>query len=135
MFPLLLVYGNFAIFILRVILGSILIPHGWSKLKNLTSTSDWMENAGFRPGKLWAPIVGVLEFVGGIFLVLGFFVQIISMFLIIEFITILIWKIKNKQKLVGGYELDLAMLGLSLLMLTVETDVNLINLPFWLGIF
>lgn len=134
MFPLLLIYGNFAIFILRVIFSAILIPHGWSKLKDLNGTAEWMGSAGFRPGKLWAPVVGLLEFIGGLFLILGFFVQIVSAFLAIQFITIIIWKIKNKQKLVGGYELDLLALGVSLLLLTVETDVNLINLPLWLGI-
>ena len=135
MFPLLLIFGNFSIFILRVILGSILIPHGWSKLKDLNSAAEWMGSVGFKPGKLWAPIVGLLEFIGGIFLILGFFVQIISALLAVQFVAILIWKIKNKQKLVGGYELDLIILGVSLLLLAVDTDVNVINLPFWLGIF
>ena len=135
MFPLLLIYGNFSIFLLRIILGAILIPHGWSKLKDLKGTAEWMGSVGFKPGKLWAPIVSLLEFIGGIFLILGFFVQIISTLLAVQFVAILIWKIKNKQKLVGGYELDLILLGVSLLLLTVDTDVNLINLPFWLGLF
>lgn len=135
MFPLLLIFGNFSIFLLKVVLGAVLIPHGWQKLKDLNGAAKWMGGVGFKPGKLWALIVGLLEFVGGIFLIFGFFVQIISAFLIVQFIAILIWKIKNKQKLVGGYELDLIIFGVSLLLLTVDTDVNLINLPLWLGIF
>ncbi|MEK7138402.1 MAG: DoxX family protein [Patescibacteria group bacterium] len=135
MFPLLLIYGNFFIFLLRVILGVILIPHGWSKLKDLKGTAHWMGSVGFKPGNLWAPIVGLLEFVGGIFLILGFFVQFITPLLVIQFISIIIWKIRNKQKLVGGYELDLIILGVSLLLLTVDTDVNIVNLPFYFGLF
>jgi len=135
MFPLLLIYGNFFIFLLCVILGIVLIPHGWQKLKDLPGTASWMGSVGFKPGRLWAPVVGLLEFIGGLFLILGFFVQIISALLAIQFISILIWKIKSKQKLVGGYELDLIIFGVSLLLLTVDTDVNLINLPIWLGIF
>ncbi|MEK7181048.1 MAG: DoxX family protein [Patescibacteria group bacterium] len=134
MFPLLLIYGDWSIFILRLILGTILVVHGWPKIKDIKGTSTWFNSAGFKPGHIWAPIVAVVEFFGGLFLILGILVQPVALLLTIQFLVILIWKISAKQKFVGNLELDLILFTGILVALTVETNINLLNMFYWLGI-
>ena len=134
MFPLLLIYGDWSIFILRIILGIILIVHGWPKFKNLKGTSGWFDSVGFKPGYLWAPIVAAVESLGGLFLILGILVQPVAILLAIQFLVICGWKISTKQKFVGNLELDLIIFAGILTALTVETNINLLNMFYWLGL-
>jgi len=134
MFPLLLIYGDWSIFILRIILGIIFIVQGWLKLKNLKGASAWFDSVGFKPGQFWAPIVAAVECLGGLFLILGILVQPVAILLAIQFLVIVGWKIFTKQKFVGNLELDLILLASILVVLTVETNINLLNMFYWLGI-
>ncbi len=134
MFPFFWIFSNWAIFFLRIILGVILVAHGWPKLKNLKSTAEWLSSVGFKPGNFWAPVVAIVEFVGGLLLIVGILVQPISILLIIQFLIINIWKIATKKPLVNGFEFDLLILGAALVALTVETDINIFNLFSWFGL-
>lgn len=111
MFPLYFLYDVWAVLFLRVILGAILVAHGWPKIKNLKQNAKNFEGMGFKPGKLFGTIAGILEPVGGIALILGLGVTWISALFALEFITIIIWKLAKKMPLVGGYELDLVILA------------------------
>jgi putative oxidoreductase len=73
--------------LLRVIVGLALVPHGlrvtfgWfrnsglpaSNLKMLTAQLD---RDGYRPGRLWAPLISATELVAGPLLALGLFTRI-----------------------------------------------------------
>ena len=73
--------------LLRVIVGLALVPHGlrvtfgWfratglpaSNLKMLTAQLD---RDGYRPGRLWAPLISLTELVAGPLLALGLFTRI-----------------------------------------------------------
>ncbi len=100
-------YGGLGLLALRVALGAIFVAHGWKKIKDLKGTAAWMQSVGFKPGMLFATISMILEFFGGIGLVLGLFVQGVAFLAVIQFFVITLWKSKNKQALIGGYELDL----------------------------
>ena len=102
----LLVFSDWGILILRVVLGIILIAHGLPKLKNLKGVAEGFGKMGFKPARFWATFVGVLEFFGGLALIAGLFTQIIAFLIVIQFIVIIL-KIKGKLGLVGGYEFDL----------------------------
>ena len=105
----LFVFGDIGIAFLRVMLGIVLIAHGWPKIKNIKGTAEWMGQV-FKPGIFWAIVVSVLEFVGGIFLLAGFLTQLIAILVAIQFIVIIL-KMKLKKGLVDGYELDLIILA------------------------
>lgn len=63
--------------IVRVTTGLLLVPHGAQKLfgafggYGLEGTAGWLESIGFAPGLLFALLIGLLEFVGGLMLTIG----------------------------------------------------------------
>jgi putative oxidoreductase len=63
---------------IRVTAGLLLVPHGSQKLfgwfggKGMQATTQFFASAGFEPGYSWALLVALTEFVGGLFLALGF---------------------------------------------------------------
>jgi len=133
MFSLILIWNEWSFFILRLILGLLMIIHGWPKIKNIKGTAEWMSSSGFKPGIFWATIVALVEFVGGIFLILGFLTQIIALFLTIQFLVILLWKIKKHERLIGGFELDLIILAASIVLLL--NGAGSLSLDKFFGIF
>jgi len=133
MFSLILIWNEWSFFILRLILGLLMIIHGWPKIKNIKGTAEWMSSSGFKPGIFWAIVVSLVEFVGGIFLVFGFLTQIIALLLTIQFLIIIFWKIKKHERLIGGFELDLIILATSIVLLL--NGAGSLSLDKFFGIF
>jgi len=100
-------YASWALLILRIALGMIFIAHGWPKIKNLQQTATNFHGMGFRPGKFWGTIAAVLEFFGGIALIVGLFTMLLGGLFVVEFAIILGWKLRKNIPLVNGWELDL----------------------------
>lgn len=117
MLSFLLIWSGWATFFLRIILAIILIAHGLPKLKNISATAQWMTEAGFRPGKLWAIVAMIVEFFGGIFLLFGFLVRVVALLLFVQFLIIVIWRIIKHQSLIGEFEFDLLILAVALTLL------------------
>src|SRR5215216_1046338 len=72
---------EYAVPLLRIALGGILIPHGMQKLfgafggMGLTANAQLFDRLGYHPGMFWGTLVGCTEFFGGILLVLGLFTR------------------------------------------------------------
>lgn len=101
----------------RVFCGLVFVMHGYPKIMNLGGTSMFFaENFGV-PGWLAIPIA-ILEFFGGILLVVGFATRIVSALFIFEMIGAMLfvhlphgWDVFQ-----GGFEFNLALV---ILLLTV----------------
>jgi len=71
----------FSWLMVRVVAGALLIPHGYAKLFTpgaVAGTADFMNSLGLAPGIFWAWLVALLEFFGGIMLVVGFLTRPIA---------------------------------------------------------
>jgi putative oxidoreductase len=110
-------YGGSSLAILRVVIGILMLVHGKTKLKDLKGTAAWFGSVGFRPGGFWGTLVALLETAGGAALILGLFVQPLAALFIIQFITIIIWKLKQRAPFVGGWEFDFVILGAMIVLL------------------
>lgn len=117
MINFLFVFNNWALLLLRVVLGIILIYHGTPKIKDLVKTGKDFAGMGFKPGSFWGTLVAILEFVGGIFIIAGVFTQLISLLLAIQFLVILV-TIKRSSGF-GDIEFDLLLLATSILVATL----------------
>jgi putative oxidoreductase len=133
MFPLILIWNEWSFFILRLILGLLMIVHGWPKIKNIKGIAEWMSSNGFKPGIFWAIVVALVEFIGGIFLIFGFLTQIVALLLTIQFLVIVLWRIKKHEGLIGEFELDLIILGASIVLLL--NGAGALSLDKFFGIF
>lgn len=111
-------YSDWALALLRIILGILLLLHGLPKLKSIKTTSANFAAMGFKPGGFWGPLVACAEFFGGLALVFGIWTQFAAAVIAIQFLVITIWKIIRRQPFVGGLELDLLILGAALVLLT-----------------
>jgi putative oxidoreductase len=71
---------------LRAVVGLWLVPHGLRntfgffpttgvRSHNLTELAAQLDHDGYRPGKLWAPAISIVQLVGGPMLALGLFTR------------------------------------------------------------
>ena len=118
MVQFLLLFDNWALLILRVVLGSILLIHGWRKIKDLKATSQSFSAMGFKPAMFWGTIVALVEFLGGLALIGGLLVQVVAFLVAIQFIVIIL-KVKRGKGFAGGYEFDLLIIAASLILFTI----------------
>lgn len=129
LFPTLLDYGFFAPLIIRVVLGLVFVVHGYPKLfGGFSQTAGFFESIGIKPAKFWVFVVGVVEFFGGIALILGFAVQLAA-FLIAVDMLVAIWKVKFRQGFAGGYEFDLVLLAMAVSLLLTGAGAYAFDLP------
>lgn len=106
----LFVFSDWGLLILRVALGVIMVAHGWPKLKNLKGTAAGFKAMGFKPPKFWGTVAAIVEFFGGLALILGLFTQFFAFLIAIQFIVAIL-KVKGKMGFVNGYEFDLLILA------------------------
>ena len=104
-----------------------------AELKDLRKTAAGFDAMGFRPGKFWGALVALLEFFGGIALVLGFYTQTFAALFALQFITIIVWKLAERQPFVGGWELDLLILTALLVLVANGSGAYSLDRAFYLG--
>lgn len=120
MLEFLIGYQDLSLLFLRIALGTIFLVHGIGKLKHLPKTWEGFESMGFRPGKFWGSLVAVVEAVGGLLVFLGWYMQWGALGIAVVMLVALLWKMKNGQKLVNGYEIDLILLAAALYLATLS---------------
>jgi putative oxidoreductase len=100
---------------IRILAGIAFIIHGLPKLSDIAGTEDFFANMIGLPAEMALPI-GLLEVIGGIALLVGALTRIASILLIIEMIGSTIVA-KLSRGFVGGYELDLLLMAISISLL------------------
>src|SRR5215207_106904 len=120
----LLMFGPLPI---RILAGITFIAHGLPKFENIAETQGFFGSIGLPP-ELALPI-GLLEVIGGIFLLVGVVTRIAAALLIIDMMGA-IFLVKISKGFVGGYELELLLvaIGISLLLtgpgrISIEWDI------------
>ena len=73
--------------------------------------------------------------IGGIALILGLATQCVAVVLVLEFLVIIAWRIKNKHAFVGGWELDLLIFGALLVLLFNGGGAHTLDRVLCLGYF
>ncbi len=111
-------YQEWSLLLLRLVVALIFLAHGYPKIKNLRQNGENFGMMGFRPGMFWGTLVAVLEFFGGVALLLGFAVQVVGAFFAIQMLVATCWKMRRGQGLVSGYELDLLLVAACLVLAT-----------------
>jgi len=102
-----------ALLVLRLVLGSIMIAHGYSKVWG--GFHHHMDMVGSLGIPRWMAYLSAgTEFFGGVAIVLGLFTRFFSLAFLIE-MSVAIWKVHFKHGLTGpgGYEFPLALVAIA----------------------
>jgi putative oxidoreductase len=118
-------YGPELLLILRIVTGAGLVIHGYPKAKGgRVQAGQWMKSMGIPP--FTADLATVLEFLGGILLVIGLLTPLVGFFLVIQFGAIILVKTsKMHAKFISTeqgkstYEIDVLYLLLALVFLVL----------------
>src|SRR5215216_3947845 len=120
----LLMFGPLPI---RILAGITFMAHGLPKFEDITGTQGFFGNIGLPP-ELALPI-GLLEVIGGIFLIVGILTRISAALLIIDMIGAIVL-VKIPDGFVDGYELESLLIAISISLLltgpgrlSIEWDV------------
>src|SRR5918997_7129043 len=120
----LLAYGPLPI---RLLAGITFLAHGLPKFENIAGTQGFFGSIGLPP-ELALPI-GLLEVIGGIFLIVGVLTRITAAFLIIDMIGAIVL-VRLPDGFVDGYELESLLIAISVSLLitgpgriSVEWDI------------
>jgi putative oxidoreductase len=98
-------------FVLRLVLGCIFIAHGWPKLVGGTAgTAAFFAKVGVPFPLVMTIVVGGIELIGGALMILGLLTRVATVGLALVLVGAIVM-VKVKMGLVGGYELDLALLA------------------------
>lgn len=104
--------------VLRVIVGVVFVVHGYEKLfqTGIPGVSGFFTQIGAPLPQLTAPLVSVLEFGGGIALILGLFTPVVAALLAADMLgaTLLVHLPNGFSAANGGYEYVLTLLGAAL---------------------
>jgi len=106
---------SWSLFLLRFFLGLSFAVHGYVKFSGgIVNTSNWFNSLGL-PG-IFAYGVALLEVMGGLALMAGLATRLLSALYIIV-MAVAIIKVKMDRGFLGGYELELSFLAISLALL------------------
>ncbi len=97
---------------LRLAVGTAFVVHGYPKLsgESAKQTRDFMKTIGVPPSV--TSLTALLEFFGGIAIILGFLTPIAGLLIALQMLgTTILSKNKLQKKYVLGYELDIAYLA------------------------
>lgn len=101
----------------RIALGALFLAHGWPKIKDMRKPIAFVKGTGWPGGALFAILFTLLEFFGGIALILGLLTQFVAILFVLEMTATTIFsKTKLKKKFILGYELDLAYAAFALVL-------------------
>lgn len=102
---------SISLLLIRIMLGITMALHGIQKFMNLSDTTDFFVSLGLP--SFMPIIIALIEVVGGIFMIIGLLVPLVSL----GFIAILLsatFMLKAGAGFVNGYELEVLLIAMSL---------------------
>lgn len=110
-------FSDTAALVGRLALGAIFLAHGWPKIKDLSKPIGFVKGTGWPGGATFAVLFTLLEFFGGIALILGLLTQFVAILFVLEMIATTVFsKTKLNKKFILGYELDLGYAAFALVL-------------------
>jgi putative oxidoreductase len=104
----------------RIALGALFLTHGIPKIRDVRKPIGFVVGTGWPGGAMFAVLFSLLEFFGGIALILGLLTQIVAVLFVLEMTATTIFsKAKLQKKFALGYELDVAYAAFALVLALV----------------
>lgn len=108
---------DIVLFLARLVLGISFIKHGWPKIKKPLGLKDMLKEIGFPAPGFLSVAASVVEFFGGILILLGWHTQTAALLIaVVMIVAALILKFSQKKAWTDGYEIALAFLVLAMVL-------------------
>lgn len=105
-------YYDVAILLLRIGVGVIFIVAGWGKLTGIEGTQGFFANIGIPAAGLMAWVVALVEFVGGLMVLVGLYLRVPALLLAMVMV-VAIFTVKLEQGF-SALRIDLTLMLMSL---------------------
>src|ERR1700704_1619417 len=100
----------------RVILATVMIHYGWPKVRDLKSNGNDFVNMGFKPGMLWGTLIALVELLGGVATLLGFYAELAAALFAFQMMVGTFWKLKIKKPF-SDYSYDIQLFVMCLVIM------------------
>ena len=107
-------FNDVAVLLLRIGVGLIFIVAGWIKLNGIENTIGFFDSVGIPLPVVMAWVVAIVEFVGGIMVLAGFFTRYPALLLAIIMVVAIFTVKLGAENPFQAMRLDLALLCMSL---------------------
>ncbi len=116
---------DIALLAIRVVVGLAFLLHGLDKLGNLSGTEQGFDGMGIPAPGLMAPLVAVLETVGGLALIVGALAPLFAIGLAINMlVAALVVHVENGFFVSdGGYELVLVLADIAVRVIATDEEL------------
>lgn len=114
-------YKDLAPLLLRIGVGLIFIVAGWGKLNGIEGTAGYFGNIGIPLPGIMAWVVAIVEFVGGIMVLVGYRIQLPSLLLAITMVVAIITTKLGGDDVFRAMRLDLMLLLASLALMFINS--------------
>jgi putative oxidoreductase len=101
----------------RIVLAAVMIYYGWPKIRDLNANANDFARMGFKPGMFWGSLIAVLEFFGGLAILLGFLAELLAALFAFQMLVGTFWKLKVKKPF-PDYSYDLQLFALCLILMS-----------------
>ena len=131
-----LVFIPYLALVTRIWMGANMMIHGYPKLRNMKQTAEETKQLGIPVGATYTATV--LEFFGGLFLIIGLLVPIIGLFFAIFMIANVVMK-KTRMNAAyiatgrASYEIDITYLILSIIVIVLGAGALSVDSVIGLG--
>lgn len=78
----------------RIALGAVMVYYGWPKVRNLRTNAGQFAGMGFRPGWLFGTPVAIIEFFGGLLMIVGVATGLIAAAFGFQMLLGALWKVR-----------------------------------------
>ncbi len=104
-----------ALLVLRLVLGVVMVAHGYGKLfGGMSRYVQYVHSLGL-PNWLAYPSA-IIEFVGGLLVLIGLVTRISALLIFLDML-VAIWKVHLHQSLKGGYEFPLSIAAIAFVLI------------------
>lgn len=135
------VLTGLALLALRIGVGVELVVHGWPKIKSRDTIAGFTGQLGMKPAMFWAWVAALVEFFGGLALLIGLLTRPAAFFVTIEFLIIAFYLKPRKMKVPfttpqgqAGWEWDWLIMWMGLALLLAGSGAygldRVLSLPF-----
>jgi putative oxidoreductase len=108
---------DWILLLVRAVLGVVMIYYGWPKIRDPAANANDFVQMGFTPGMFWGTLIAVVEFFGGIAILVGFYAELAAALFAFQMLVGTFWKLKIK-KTFSDYSYDIQLFALCLVLMS-----------------